>query len=520
MKNNINNIYITLFSFLFFGLLNIMIVSKVGRLNFELYVDDVGYALTALNSLTNENHIWFNDLLNSHSPYQFILASVGLLIFGYQDSSIYLSNLIPLAILGIIIYNQFRNENLFLFCIVSFFIFSSPITYRLINEFRPDIFYGIILTYALNYSIHFDFKNIKSKFLLIILITLSLYIKPTFILHTFFYIGLILIIIIYREGIKIKSILHNLGSYLIIPLLLSAIIFINRYKGIIDHYINSFKSKGFLFNEELNFFDLFYFNLFDEDYGMVFMGFNLYVFLFLFISSIFLLNKKKYLTDLFKIYLIPIAGFISFLILCHTRVINQHVYSTFHFSIVFSCTLFLSFYWKNFDLLKVKKIIFIYLLFILSIFNIQFYKFNTFGILSNLESIEIGKSDNKDIINIIHTKIINNNPDIKNLNIYSPFYTSVNFLSLNWYYSLINNGNLKRIKTKFLFEPPNVDFEILSNRIENVDILIIPKIESNYIYKFFEINSFLQDTYNEINNLNKYKFKIFQNSNYFIYSRI
>lgn len=508
------NIYILLLLTFLAGILNLLFVLKFGRLSYELYVDDVGYALTALKSLINDNQIWLIDFINSHSPYQFFLASFGLKFFGYQDLSIYLSNLLPLFFLSYLIFYKFREENNFIFFILSFYILSSPIVYRLINEFRPDIFYGIILTFAVNCCLYDSIRELKSRILLSALITLSLFIKPTFILHTIFYIIFIILIVTIRSRLSIKNFISDVRDFFFFPLLISLIFFLKRYKGIIDHYINSFDTSGFMFDQKISFIELVYFNMFDSDYGLIFIGVNLYVFIFLFLISLPLIKNKLIRSEVLKMYVIPSVAIISFLILCQTRQINQHVYSTFHFSIIFSSCIFISYFFNNFNLLKIKKIIFIYLMLIISVLNIQFYKFNTFGILSNLERVEIGKSDNKDLILMINNNL---NSIENNVVVYVPFYTPVNFLSLNWYQTLLDYKNSNNSNINYLFESPNVNIDLLIKKLNQIDILIIPKIESKYLFKFFKINELLPETYDELENNKKLNFKKIENENFYLY---
>jgi hypothetical protein len=178
------------------------------------------------------------------------------------------------------------------------------------------------------------------------------------------------------------------------------------------------------------------------------------------------------------------------------------------------------FFWDYFYSKKIFITLIVLFLTTMSISNFQFYKYNTFGILSNFERIEIAKADNKNIIKLIHKTILPNYNNKKEIKIYVPFYTPVNFLSLNWYQSLLefNNKNKINKKTFFLFETPNTNFDKIQKTLDESDIIIIPKSKNKYIFKFFEINELVDTTHDKLSD-NKNIYKHIENNNFKIYFR-
>lgn len=162
-----------------------------GRLAADLAYDDVSYAHEAVQRLLvleEQGGVAFFRHLIEHPPHSVsssILALSAFKLGGISEFSLYASNTAILLLLGAFIAFELKDARRTTLAIALAFVMFSPLAYRAIHDFRPDIALGLataVMTiwYARG-IVYRDDRSIRNAGLMF---GLCLLIKPTFFAHT------------------------------------------------------------------------------------------------------------------------------------------------------------------------------------------------------------------------------------------------------------------------------------------------------------------------------------------------
>jgi hypothetical protein len=162
-----------------------------GRLADDLTYDDVGYAYDAaarLFLLSGQGvGAFFASIIEDppHSIFSTSLALVAFMVGGVNEFSLYFSNVIILIALGIFVSYELRKANVTTLSIALIFLLVSPMAYRAIHDFRPDIALGLATAAMVILFIKGMLgDNSASVRRAGVLFGACLLIKPTFFAHT------------------------------------------------------------------------------------------------------------------------------------------------------------------------------------------------------------------------------------------------------------------------------------------------------------------------------------------------
>lgn len=119
-----------------------------GRLAEDLTYDDVGYANDAAQRLILVSKHGFLAFLHSfaqnppHSPFSTLLAVGAFAIGGLDDFALYSSNILLLILIAVFIASELRRARTGILLLALAIVLFSPLAYRTIHDFRPDIALG------------------------------------------------------------------------------------------------------------------------------------------------------------------------------------------------------------------------------------------------------------------------------------------------------------------------------------------------------------------------------------------
>jgi glycosyltransferase involved in cell wall biosynthesis len=150
-----------------------------GRLTQQLSYDDVTYIIDAGGRI-RDGDLFFGVFSSPpHSPYQTLLAVLGLKTFGFHDFSPYVIGAASFAVLLTLFAYSLpigKRHSLYLSLILSF----SSIGYFGFTEFRPDLSYALAIATGIVYLIQKNYPiYMGTGFTLI-----AFWMKPSFFLHT------------------------------------------------------------------------------------------------------------------------------------------------------------------------------------------------------------------------------------------------------------------------------------------------------------------------------------------------
>lgn len=162
-----------------------------GRLAQELAYDDNGYALDAIDRLgTGFQHGIFSMLATfwtnpPHTPWSSLLALMGLTVGGYNEIALYSANSILLIMATFFLALNFRKYGWGVLCLTIVCFLLSPLAYRAIFDFRPDLALGFMTaTMVWWFAQGFVHGNRRAFTWAGISFGAALWIKPTFFVHT------------------------------------------------------------------------------------------------------------------------------------------------------------------------------------------------------------------------------------------------------------------------------------------------------------------------------------------------
>lgn len=176
---------------LLFGLLFLRNSELVGRLAAELQFDDNGYANDAAARLleigergiaAGFERFWREP---PHSPYSTLLAMLGFSVGGLGEFAMYAANLLPFTAMLAWLAWQCERARRGAFALCLAIVLLSPIAYRAIHEFRPDIVLGF-LTAAMAWSFSAAWRAGTARGFVRagLLFGAALLVKPSFFAHT------------------------------------------------------------------------------------------------------------------------------------------------------------------------------------------------------------------------------------------------------------------------------------------------------------------------------------------------
>lgn len=207
-----------------------------GHLSRELGFDDVMYAIDASGRLLIAADHGFGAFLKSfwdvvpHSPFSSLLALGAFVIGGVNESALYTANTVILIGLSWVLVSELRGASRGMFALCLAMVLLSPMSYRVIEEFRPDIALGIA-TAMMGWWFTGGMVNGESRLFKKAGLALGIcfLIKPTFFAHTIaisvFLAGLFMLVQIVRNrgaGLSATSQLSHLAWYFGLAVLVAA----------------------------------------------------------------------------------------------------------------------------------------------------------------------------------------------------------------------------------------------------------------------------------------------------------
>jgi len=207
-----------------------------GHLSKELGFDDVMYAIDAAGRLLIAADHGFVEFLKSfwdvvpHSPFSSLLALGAFAIGGVNEVALYTANTVILIGLAWLLVSELKDTSRGMFAICLALVLLSPISYRVIEEFRPDIALGIA-TAVMGWWFTGGILSGESRLFKKAGLALGIcfLIKPTFFAHTIaislFLAGLFILVQIVRNhgvGLSATSQLSHLAWYFGLAALVAA----------------------------------------------------------------------------------------------------------------------------------------------------------------------------------------------------------------------------------------------------------------------------------------------------------
>jgi len=196
-----------------FALLSAVVVAIVflkmsefsGRLSGDLTYDDVAYANDAASRLSiAANHgffAFFHSFVENppRSPFSTLLATIAFSLGGLNDFALYASNTLVLMLVALFISHELRYARTIVLLVSLGMVLLSPLSYRAIHDFRPDIALGFATAVMTWWLISGAVENDSRLFRRAgYALGACLLIKSTFFAHTltiaFFLIGSTLIV--------------------------------------------------------------------------------------------------------------------------------------------------------------------------------------------------------------------------------------------------------------------------------------------------------------------------------------
>jgi hypothetical protein len=162
-----------------------------GRLASDLTYDDVGYAVDAaqrLSQLTEQGLFAFLRGLGEappHSPYSTLLAMSAFALGGLSDFALYASNIAVLVAIALFVASELRFARRSVVVLAMAILLSSPLAYRTVHDFRPDIALGFATAVMVWWFASALVANEQRRFRWAgCAFGACLWIKPTFFAHT------------------------------------------------------------------------------------------------------------------------------------------------------------------------------------------------------------------------------------------------------------------------------------------------------------------------------------------------
>lgn len=173
------------------GCVYLRISQYCGHLSKELGFDDVMYGIDGAGRLLIAADHGVCAFVKSfwkmvpHSPFSSLLALIGFSVGGVSELSLYAANILILIAVACFLASELKGVRKGMFAICLAVVFLSPISYRVIEETRPDIALGVITAimgwWFTGAMMHGDAKLYKKAG---IALGLCFLIKPTFFAHT------------------------------------------------------------------------------------------------------------------------------------------------------------------------------------------------------------------------------------------------------------------------------------------------------------------------------------------------
>jgi hypothetical protein len=147
-RNPINRRAVAVLLTVALSLIYLRISQFGGRLAQDLTYDDIGYAKDAADRLILLSRHGFFAFAQGfvqnppHSPFSTLLALGAFAVGGMDDLVLYAANILPLTLVSLLITSELRDARTGIWLIALGIVLFSPIAYRTIHDFRPDIVLG------------------------------------------------------------------------------------------------------------------------------------------------------------------------------------------------------------------------------------------------------------------------------------------------------------------------------------------------------------------------------------------
>jgi hypothetical protein len=162
-----------------------------GRLAGDLSPDDVGYANDAARRLAIAAKQGLLSLVRDflavppHSPFATVLAMSAFAIGGVHDFVLYAANVTILLIAALFITSELRDRPTSTWILAIAILLLSPIAYRAVHDFRPDIAVGLVTAIMVSWFVTGLITGQGKPFFKAgIAFAACLLIKPSFFVHT------------------------------------------------------------------------------------------------------------------------------------------------------------------------------------------------------------------------------------------------------------------------------------------------------------------------------------------------
>ena len=332
------------------AIIYLRISQQAGRLAADLIYDDVVYALDGSRRfLVIAEHgifAFMRDLYKSppHSLFSTLLALGAFAIGGLNDFSIYASNTLLLLTVGAFITYEMKHARRTIFILVLCVVFLSPIAYRTIHDFRPDIALGfgtaVMVWWFISGLVEDDPRLIRRAGYTF---GACLLIKPTFFAHTLA-IGVFLIFMLFfwrffrshELGFKFISNLREAAVFLGLGALISSPYYLANWKHTFQYFVENTRGKYaelWSFAKDTSILESLI-GIFELTFPL--LGYHLLfsVIAVVLCSSILFLKNAR--SDLVRIFLVSATALVSFAIVVIGRHKNGFFLASFQWMILFT----------------------------------------------------------------------------------------------------------------------------------------------------------------------------------------
>lgn len=324
-------------------------ISQVnGRLAEDITYDDIGYATDAAARIKILAESGVYGFVKSfyenppHSPYSSLLASFAFLIGGLDDISLYASNAFLLLIISFFIANELKSANNSALILGLIIFLCSPLAFRVIHDFRPDIALGFGTAAMVWLFFSGQVKGDKRQTSVSgYIFAVCLLIKPSFFAHTIFVASFIIGL---AEGFRLlvglestlKQTLVNFAlptCFIALPYFL-----INGYNIFQYFWVNTRGGESSIWSypSDTPIFSLLLDYLFKKDFTFALLGYNLYFSLAIVVFSIGWLSSRKDTANILKISGVLITAIVSLVIVVIGRHQNPFFLASFQWMLLLS----------------------------------------------------------------------------------------------------------------------------------------------------------------------------------------
>jgi len=330
----------------FLSIIYLMTSMEKGRLAQDVTYDDVGYFNDAAVRLKAGLEGGFYEFLRTfvanppHSPFSTAFAILGFFIGGLNDLAPYAANGIILILVGWFIAKLFRHEDRIPFSWIIATTLVSPLMFRAIHDFRPDIFLGLITAATVwLFGLRLVLGS-RSTVLPGVLLGACLLVKPTFFAHT---IAIAIFLVVATGFLRVLWSPFPKGglSFLTRFLLIGAVTAMPYYALNAAYIFRYFwentqgtESAIWSFEATVSFLKVLKILLFDRGYGWQVLGYHLYLCIILLLVALFLLAKRRETPKLIFVGLVLGTALLSLFVLVVGRHKNEFFLSTFQSTIL------------------------------------------------------------------------------------------------------------------------------------------------------------------------------------------